>query len=138
MSTERVLMRKIREILRQRWDQGRSHRKVARSLGLGVATVWTTEQRAMVAGLGWKAVQELSDDQLEERLYGKKALGSPAGRRLQPDCTWIHTELRKKGVTLQLLHHEYLEKHPEGYQYTQFCDIYRRWRKKRPLTMRQG
>jgi transposase len=40
-------------------------------------------------------------------------------------------------VTLELLHLEYLEQHPDGYRYTQFCECYRRWLKRRRLTMRQ-
>ena len=36
MATERLSMRQIREILRQKWDLGRSHREVAESLGLGL------------------------------------------------------------------------------------------------------
>jgi transposase len=43
-------------------------------------------------------------------------------RRPRPDCAWIHTERRKAGVTLELLHLEYLEQHPDGYRYTRFCD----------------
>ncbi len=137
MATERVVMRKIREILRQRWDLGHSHRKVARGLRLGVGTVWTTEQRALLAGLTWQTVQELTDEVLEERLYGTGRPGGPGGGRPVPDCAWMHRERRKAGVTLELLHLEYLEKHPDGYQYTQFCEFYRRWLKRRGLTMRQ-
>ena len=52
----------------------------------------------------------------------------PQGERPVPDCVYLHTELRKPGVTLELLHQEYLEQHPTtGYRYTQFCDFYRRW-----------
>ena len=49
----------------------------------------------------------------------------------------LHTELKRRGVTLQLLHHEYRERHPDGYGYTQFCDHYRRWCQDRRLSMRQ-
>src|SRR5438132_7471873 len=62
------------------------------------------------------------------------------GRRARdrnPTVSSIHTERRKPGVTLELLHLEYLERHPDGYRYTQFCDIYRRWLGRRRLTMRQ-
>src|SRR5207244_5480777 len=48
-----------------------------------------------------------------------------------------HAERRKPGVTLELLHLEYLEQHPDGYRYTQFCEIYRRWLGRRGLSMRQ-
>jgi transposase len=52
-----------------------------------------------------------------------------------PDFAYLHTELHRPGVTLQLLHLEYLEKHPGGYGYTQFCEHYRAWRKRRLLTI---
>lgn len=127
-------MRKIREILRQKWGLGRTHREVAGSLGVSVGTITETLTRAAVAGLDWSMVQALEDDgELEKRLYGERG----PGRRPKPDCHWIHTELRRKGVTLSLLHLEYLETNPGGYQYTQFCETYRTWHKKRRLSMRQ-
>jgi transposase len=57
--------------------------------------------------------------------------------RARPDPVYLHTELRRAGVTLELLHLEYLEQHPEGLRYTAFCDAYRRWRAKAAVTMRQ-
>jgi hypothetical protein len=54
-----------------------------------------------------------------------------------PDCEYLHAERKKPGVTLELLHLEYLEKHPGGYRYTAFCERYREWLKRRGLTMRQ-
>jgi transposase len=92
--------------------------------------------RAALAGLDWTQVQQLGDQELEQRLYGKPA---PVGEsRPEPDPRWIHLELRKPGVTLELLHLEYLEEQPTGYQYTAFCDRYRRWLKRQGLTMRQN
>ena len=136
MAAERLGMRKTREILRQKWELGLSHRKVARSLGVGVGTVSEVVTRAVVAGLSsWALVQGLDDGALEGRLYGR-APGSVAQRPL-PDCSWIHTELRRPGVTLQLLHLEYLEKHAGGYRYSQFCEHYRRWMKRQRRSMRQ-
>ena len=32
---------------------------------------------------------------------------------------------------------EYKELHPDGYEYSQFCQLYRTWRKKLDVTMRQ-
>jgi transposase len=40
-------------------------------------------------------------------------------------------------VTLQLLWHEYKGRDPDGLQYTQFCEHYRRWRGRLDLVMRQ-
>jgi len=129
-------MRTIREILRQKWQLGRSNRAVARSVGLSVGAIGGTLHRARAAGLAtWDAVMALPDDALAARLYAR---GDGAARaRPQPDCASIHTERRQPGVTLQLLHLEYLERHPDGYQYTPYCEVYRQWLRRRGLTMRQ-
>jgi len=75
---------------------------------------------------------------LEARLYTRPhAALSESALRPWPDCAYIHRERRKPGVTLELLHLEYLEQHPDGYRYTQYCEIYRRWLKRRGLSMRQ-
>jgi len=129
-------MRQIREVLRQKWGLGLSHRAVARSLGLGLGTISSVLARAQGTGLDWRQVQTLPDDVLESRLYGRPEV---AGQRQRPapDGAWILAERRKPGVTLELLHLEYLERHPDGYRYTRFCDLYRRWLKRRDLSMRQ-
>jgi transposase len=126
-------MRKTREILRQKWLLGRSHRDVAASLGVSLGAIATTLQRARAAGLDWPTVEGLDEPTLEGRLYGAPGLE----RRPVPDPAYLHTERKKPGVTLQLLHQEYLAQHPTGYQYTQFCDYYRRWCQARRLSMRQ-
>jgi transposase len=136
MAAERLSMRHTREILRQKWTLGRSHREVAQSLEIGLGTVSGVERRARAAGLDWAQVEALSEDGLAGRLYGRPEV---AGQRVRPwpDCAVLHAERRKPGVTLELLHLEYLERHPDGYRYTQFCEIYRRWVKRRGLSMRQ-
>jgi transposase len=135
MATERLSMRQIREILRQKWVLACSHRQVAATLTVSLGTVTGVLRRATHAGLDWPQVQTLTDDALEARLYGAPAtLGAT---RPLPDCAYLHTERRKPGVTLELLHLEYLEQHPDGYRYTRFCDLYRRWLARHRLTMRQ-
>jgi hypothetical protein len=124
-----------REILRQKWCLGQSHRAVAESLGIGSGTVGTTVLRARAAGLDWGQVESLTDEVLEARVYGPPT--PPTHHRVVPDCAYLHAERRKPGVTLELLHLEYLEQHPDGYRYTQFCEFYRRWCKRRGLSMRQ-
>src|SRR5437867_10546424 len=135
--TERLSMRAIREILRQRWVQEQPHRAVALSTGRSVGAVYETLRRAREAGLDWAGVDGMTDDALEAALYRRPAVAGPRGTRPQPDCAYIHAERRKPGVTLELLHLEYLEQHPDGYRYTQFCEFYRRWVKRRGLSMRQ-
>jgi transposase len=128
-------MRKIKEILRQRWLLRRSHREIGQSLGISPGAVSVAMSRATAAGLDWGQAERLPDDALEERIYGPKS--SARADRPLPDCAYLHTERRKPGVTLELLHLEYLERHPNGYQYTQFCEYYRRWLEKQAPTMRQ-
>jgi len=118
-------MHRTREILRQKWHLGRSHREVAASVGVSVGVVSKTVTRAHSAGLDWYHVEQLDDGQLSLRLYGERDLSDPT--RPEPDCAWLHHERQKRGVTLELLHLEYLQVHPNGYKYTQFCQRYRRW-----------
>ena len=57
--------------------------------------------------------------------------------RAMPDWASLHRELRHPGVTLWLLWQEYKSRHPEGYQYSWFCDHYRAWVGRTELVMRQ-
>jgi transposase len=135
MTTERLPMRKIREILRLRRQQGLSVRAAARALNVSVGVVSKTSSRAEKAGVTWEVAEALTDVELEQRLYGRGA-GS-ADDRPRPDPVYIHTELRRPGVTLELLHLEYLEQHPTGLRYTAFCEVYRKWLATTSVVMRQ-
>jgi transposase len=134
MATERLSMRKIRDVLRLKWEQARTHRETARSLGVSVGTVCEMLKRATAAGLDWESASSLDDAALEVRVYGPPADSNAS--RPAPDPVHIHLERKRVGVTLELLHNEYLEQHPNGYRYTQFCDVYRQWLKKQRLVMR--
>jgi transposase len=136
MAAERLSMRQVKEVLRQKWVLRRTHREVAQSVGVSTGAVSGALTRATAAGLDWKQVESADEATLEARLYGPPA-GSTTAERPAPDPAYIHAERSKAGVTLELLHLEYLEKHPDGYRYTQFCEIYRRWAKRRRLSMRQ-
>lgn len=134
MATERLPMRKIREILRLRWALGLSVRRTARSLGVSTGVVSTMSSRAKAAGLDWERLEAMGDEELERLLYGERVRHR---KRPEPDPVWIDTELRRPGVTLELLHIEYLAEYPDGLQYTAFCERYRKWRKRRCVTLRQ-
>lgn len=135
MATDRLPMRHIREILRLKWSLKRSHREVARSLGVSPGAVASVLSRATGIGLTAEALAGLTDDALEQRLYGPTIAGHAL--RPRPDPAWIHTELRRAGVTLELLHLEYLQQHPDGYRYSAFCRTYREWLGRQRLSMRQ-
>jgi transposase len=110
-------------------------RETARALGVSVGVVSKTASRAQKAGITWAIAEGMTDAALEERMYGRPA--SPSDDRPRPDPVYLHTELRRPGVTLEVLHLEYLEQHPTGLRYTAFCDVYRRWLATASVTMRQ-
>jgi transposase len=136
MATERLPMRHIREILRLKGVVQRSHRETARSLGISAGVVGSVTSRATKLQLSWAAVEGLTDDALERALYGQPATEGEADRP-EPDLVHLHQELRRQGVTLELLHLEYLAQYPTGYRYSAFCARYRAWRQRQRLSMRQ-
>src|SRR5439155_16846056 len=91
--------------------------------------------RAKATALTWETAVALSDDALERTQYEPKLALTVA--RPEPDQVWMHTELRRPGVTLELLHLEYLAVHPDGYRYSAFCGHYRRWLARQRSSMRQ-
>jgi hypothetical protein len=137
MATKRLPMRYLREVLRQKLEVKRSHREVARSGGVSHGSVSGAVSRAKAVGLDWAQIQTLSDDARDERLYGSRD-GKRQGRAPLPDAAYLHVELRRAGVTLQLLHLEYLESHANGYRYTSFCAHCNEWLAKQSPTMRQA
>jgi hypothetical protein len=108
-------MRRIREVLRLKLLCGLSHREIARALGVSVGAVSHYGQLAEQAGLAWPEVEAIDEAQLEARLMPR---APPVGRRVLPDFTAIHQELKRKGVTLQLLWEEYVAAHSGETTYT--------------------
>lgn len=127
-------MRKIREVLRLKF-QGLTERQIALSVGVARSTVAECLRRCAVAGLVWPLPEALSDTELETRVYPPRQ----SARRGQaaPDWAALHGELRRPGVTLQLLWEEYAAVHPDGYRYSRFCDLYRDWAGRLDRVMRQ-
>ena len=134
MATQRLTMRNIRQILRQKLVLHRTNRDIAASVGRSPATVSNIVVAAKKAEITWARVEEMSDEALEVAFYGAPEAAAPS--RPPPDLAAIHVERRRPGVTLALLHEEYLAAHPDGYRYTQYCELYRQWVKKKKLTMR--
>lgn len=135
MPRPRSAMRKIREVLRLTLAEGLSRRQVGLAVALPTTTVADYVARAQRAGLGWPLSEGLDDGQLEARLF--VSAGPPPVARPLPDWAEVHRELRRPDVTLQLLHLEYKEQAPDGYQYSQFCRHYRRWQRHLDVVMRQ-
>jgi transposase len=127
-------MRKTSEILRLKWEKGLSIRQIAGSVGLSRSTVQDHLARAEVAGLAWPLPEGMTDAIMEEMLFPSKQTHLTSH---QPDFAHIHKELRKKGVTLELLWTEYKRANTDGYQYSWFCDLYHKWRGQIDVSMRQ-
>ena len=136
MPAKRLSMRKIKEVLRLKWGKGMSNRQIATSCGIGRPTVAEYLRRAQEAGVSWPLPADLDDTRLERMLFPPPP-DMPAQLRGIPDWLAIHKELRHKHVTLFLLWQEYRTAHPDGYQYSWFCEHYRLWAATVDVVMRQ-
>ncbi len=128
-------MRRIKDVLRLK-AAGHSRRQIAQSCGIARSTVAEYVRRAEAAGLSWPLPAELDDAELERKLFPPPVAIS-SEQRAVPDWSVVNQEIKRKGVTLQLLWDEYKEANPEGFQYSWFCDHYRRWLGKVDVVMRQ-
>jgi len=136
MAKRRLSVRKFKEVLRLHYEKGFSTREIAKSLGIGRSTAHDYLYRAQRAGLNWPLSPELDETSLEYRLYPPTPCVAQE-RRQMPSMEYLHQELKKKGVTLQLLWHEYKAVNPDGYQYSRFCYHYQQWVQKLDPCLRQ-
>jgi transposase len=140
--SERHSMRKVREILRLKHERKLSDRQIALAIGVARSTVGEYLARAETDGLTWEIAETLGDADVEARLFRKVGQNEPT-TRAPIDFNWVHLELRRAGVTRQLLWTEYQEAVASGptgwrpYQYSQFCDLYEEHRAKLQPSMRQ-
>ena len=142
MAAERLDMRCVRDVLRLHFVSKQSPKSIARSQGCGRTTVRDYIARANKYRLDkWELIESLSDQELEISLGFKSYAHATwqSETKVMPEWSNIHRELQaNKNVTLALLCQEYLEENPRGYQYSQFCEHYRRWSRKLSVVMRQA
>ncbi len=115
-------MRQLRELLRLRFDEGLSQRLIARCLSVARCTVERLLKRFSAAGLTWPLDPELTDDELERRLYRGPAHQGAAKSCVRPNYAEVSKQLARKGVTRRVLWTEYRDLHPDGVGYSVFCD----------------
>jgi len=128
-------MRRIKDCLRLRFESGLNQKQISGSLRIARSTVQDYLKRFDRVKLEWSHASSLSDSELENRLF--PSFEKTGDSRPEPDYAYIHRELRRKGVTLQLLWEEYISENPTGYRTTQFCERYNRWRDCLKVFMRQ-
>jgi len=134
-------MRKVREVLRLKFECGRTHAEIAASTAIGETTVGDYLKRARACGLTWEEAWPLSDAEVQARLFRDGGRNEPPSR-VPIDFAWVHRELSKPAVTLQTLWVEYgdgaMGQAPlRAYEYSRFCALYARWKKKLSVMMRQ-
>jgi transposase len=128
-------MKKIIEVLRLKYEAKLSHEQIARACGLSKGAVSKYVSLAEAKGLNWPLPARSDEAYLEALLYPAKGKRS---RFVEPDYFQVHQELKRKGVTLQLLWGEYVAVHEHrAYRYSQYCNLYRQWRAKQKRSMRQ-
>ena len=130
-------MRKVKEVLRLHC-LGLSQRQIAQSCAVGQATVSEYLKAAAAGGLKWPDVADWDEDRFAASLTPARENSAPRKQSPEPDYAVIRRELQtKKHVTLHLLWEEYREQHPDGYRYSRFCDLYRKWLRTQELVLRQ-
>jgi transposase len=117
-------VRKIRDVLRLKFEAGVGERQIAEALGVARSTVQEVLRRAREGGITWPLPAVLDEVALQARLYPHKAVAATIPL---PDFPAIHQELSRKGVTRTLLWQEYKARHADGLEYSAFCDHYRAW-----------
>jgi hypothetical protein len=109
-------MRKVKEVLRLRYDLQLSYSQIRRSCGISNGSLNGLLTRAAKLGLtGWAQVRELSEEALEKALFRRADDGQWLEQRPLPDWAEVERELRRhKHLTLKLVWGEYLQANPGG------------------------
>jgi len=135
MAKVRIAMRKIKEVLRLGFEKGLSMNAIARCCRMGRTTVQEYFRRFKLVALDWSLVKEADEETLEKRLFPQDTTKHASKAPLNYE--YLAQEIKKKNMTMEVLWEEYKKEHPEGYQYAQFCNLYRAYRKTLNCTMRQ-
>lgn len=137
MSAQGLSMKKVKEILRLKYDAKLTHRQIGKSLNISASTVSRCVTSAQAHGLSWPLPDAMDEASLERLIYG--LVSDSTLDLLKPDFAYLYTEYQKhKHVTKQLLWEEYKAAHGKtAYSYSQFCNLFRDWLNKRKITMRQ-
>lgn len=131
-------MRKIREILRLYYEQKLGQRQIARGASVSQSTVHEYLQRAQAAGIEWPLPEEWDEERLEAALFPSGSTAARSAKHALPDFGHIREQLEQhRDLTKELLWEEYRAQHPDGYCYSRFCKLYRRWKKQQDVVLRQ-
>ena len=129
MLKNKTPMSKIRQALRL-YTQGKSKMFINEHTGLSRNTVKKYINLFIESKQSFEEVNKLTDKDLDD-LFGNNPKLEPSEKLKQLiECfPAISKELKRKGVTLEIVWKGYYQTHEEGYRFTQFCKHYSDWKK---------
>lgn len=133
----RLSMKKVKEILRLKFQTDISVRQISRALNVPRSTVSDYCKRFEQTEYSINEFLALDESKTDALLFGTKQPSRQVLKRPLPNVEYIHQEIAKKGVTFELLWHEYKQQHPDGYGLSQFKAYYYKFKQKLSPTMRQ-
>ena len=135
MANNPIGMREVRELLRLYFEQGLSGRKAAKVAGVGKTAASQYIAGFKSSGASISSISGMNDGELINLINIRKKTLNPRYTELEKLFPYFEKELRKTGVTLQLLWEEYRQARGDGYEYSQFCHHYYHWRKESKVSM---
>ena len=135
MGRNYIAMEKVRNLLQLKLTHGLSTREAAHRVGIGKTAASEYVAGFTSSGLTLEEAMALSDSDLAGVLDLKKVTQNDRYQELSIKFEYFEKELKRKGVTLQLLWEEYLTANPQGYLHTQFCYHFEKWKKVQNVSM---
>lgn len=128
-------MSELKEIYRLRFWKKEKMRSISELLNIPLSTLGDYVKRMQSLNISSEKFNELSEEELQSLLFstGKRY----KKEELLPDFKKLSLELKRKGVTLKLLHEEYIDKNPKGYSYSHLCSLYAEWENNSKISMKQ-
>lgn len=136
MANKRIEMRKVRELLRLRFEQNLSARQAAKIIGIGKTAASQYIAGFKASNIQITSLESISDTELLNMINARKESDNPRYKELHSLFPYFEKELKRTGVTLQLLWQEYKDNRSDYYGYSQLCHHYFHWRKEKKVSMR--
>jgi len=128
-------MKIFREIMRLYETSGLSQRQIAKAVNVSRPVVSDTIEKMKSSGMSYDEIRKLSDSNVHTLLCEEHYPASGKAESLKKLFPYFAKELKRKGVTRQLLWEDYFKNHPDGLRYTQFCFHFQQWQKDTKISM---
>lgn len=137
MAGKTMIMHQVRQII-ELYKKGKGIRETERLTGISRKTIRNYLNRVKSLDVPVESLLAMEDDPLRQLLYAEETPPLAEDERykiIEPQLAYYASELRRRGVTRQLLWEEYRKDNPDGYQYTQFCEYIRRYHQRNHAVM---